>query len=92
MRERTVSALTLRSSRNVQGAFYYYSLVTGRRLHRRRYTPIPMSQEAIDRVHYIADKQKSPGDLVFLLMNGVEFEDLVDAPPPIVNNHFIHHQ
>ena len=56
MRERTVGALALRPSSNVQGSFYYYSLTTGRRLHRCRCTPIPMPQEVIDRVHTIADR------------------------------------
>ena len=40
--DRTVSAITLRPSGNLQGSFYYYSLVTGCRLHRRRCTPLPM--------------------------------------------------
>ena len=42
MRARTVSAICLRPTGNTQGSFYYYSLWTGRRLHRRRRTPLPM--------------------------------------------------
>ena len=58
MNARTVSAITLRPTANSQGSFYYYSLATGRRLIRRRCTPINMLDEVIDRVHHIADRQK----------------------------------
>ena len=57
MRLRTVSAICIRPTGNVQGSFYYYSLVTGRRLHRRKYTPIPIPDGIIDRVHDIATQQ-----------------------------------
>ena len=42
MKERTVSAITLRPTDNTQGSFYYYSLATGRRLRRGRCTPLSM--------------------------------------------------
>ena len=63
----------MRPSGNTQGSFYYYSLLSGRRLHRRRRTPLPMSQEVIDRVHYIADKQKSPSGLTFTRQDGTSY-------------------
>ena len=44
MRTRTVSAICLIPSGNTQGSFYYYSLWSGRHLHRRRRTPLPISQ------------------------------------------------
>ena len=55
MNESTVSAIILRPSGTIQGNYYYYSLVTGKRLHRRKYTPLPMPQDAIDRVRQIGD-------------------------------------
>lgn len=84
--ERTVSAITLRPSGNLQGSFYYYSLVTGRRLHRRRCTPLPMPQDAIDRIHLIAEKQGSPEGIEFLRMNNETFEDLLDLPDTLDYN------
>ena len=57
---RTVSAITLRPTANLNGSFYYYSMATGRRLIRRRCTSISIPDEIIDRVHYIAKKQKCP--------------------------------
>ena len=80
MRERTVGAITLRPSGNIQGAFYYYSLVTGRRLHRRKCTTLPMPQEVIDRVELIATRQKSPEGIEILRLDGTIFEDIPEAP------------
>ena len=57
MKVRTVGALTLRPSGNAQGTFYYLSHESGRRLHRRRCTTLPMPSNAIDRVHALASKQ-----------------------------------
>lgn len=75
MRARTVSAICLRPTGNTQGSFYYYSLWTGRRLHRRRRTPLPMPQEVVDRVHHIATIQKNPEELAFTRLDGTPFDD-----------------
>ena len=71
--------LTLRPSGNVQGYFYYYSLVTGRRLHRRKCNPLPILKEAIDRVHSIAERQKTPARIQFLRRDGTIFDDVMDV-------------
>ena len=73
MRSRTVSAITLRPTGNPQGLFYYYSLVPGQRLTRRRCTPIIMPDEVIGRVHYIAEQQKCPAGFTFTRMDGSAF-------------------
>ena len=84
MRERTVGAITLRPSGNIQGSFYYYSLTTGRRLHRRKCTPLPMPQEVIDRIEYISMRQKVQPGLQFLRKDGTEYHEITDgATPPI---------
>ena len=79
MRERTVGAITLRPSGNVQGSYYYYSLTTGRRLHRRKCTPIPMPQEVVDRVHSIAQRQRTQDGILFTRADGSLFEDPIDV-------------
>ena len=88
MNERTVSAIKLRPSGNLQGSLYYYSLATGRILHRRRCTPLPMPQEAIDRIHLIAEKQGSLEGVEFLRINGETFEDILHAANVVENNFF----
>ena len=84
MRERTVSAITLRPSGNIQGSFYYFSLQTGRRLHRRRCTPLPMPDEVLEQVHAMANIQKSPTGLTFQRMDDSIHDDPEDmeALPP----------
>ena len=82
----TVSAITLRPTYNAQGALYYYSLNTGRRLIRRRCTPIPMPDKIIARVHSNATAQKQPDRLTFTRTDGTPIpirgadNDIIDAP------------
>ena len=73
MKPRTVSAICLRPSGNQQGSFYYYSLNTGRRLHRRKATTLPMPQEIIDRVHHIANLQNAPDGIAFTKKDGTPY-------------------
>ena len=39
-----------------------------------------MPQEAIDRIHQIAERQKVPDGMGFLHMDGSIFEDIIGAP------------
>ena len=66
LRPWTISAICLKHTAIVQGSLFYYSLVTGRRLHRRKCTPLPMSDKVVDGVHDIAIQQKYPEGLNFL--------------------------
>ena len=54
MRERTVGAIALRPTSNEQGSYYYLSLSTGRKINCLRATELPMPQDVIDRVHFLA--------------------------------------
>jgi hypothetical protein len=54
MATRTTGAIALRPTGNAQGGYYFYSLGTGRRLNRNRWTPLPMPAEVIDCVHALA--------------------------------------
>ena len=70
---RTVGALTSQPSGNVQGAFYYLSLDSGRRLHRSRCTLLPMPSNITDRVHALASKQNVPEGISFLRNDYIHF-------------------
>ena len=78
MKERSVSAMTMRATGNVQGSFYYYSLATGRRLRRGQCTPLPVPQEVIDQVHAIADKQNAPTGFTYTRCDGSIFKNMPD--------------
>ena len=49
-----VGALIMCPSSNKQGRHYFFSLLTGRRLHRVHWTLLPMPEDAISRVHSFA--------------------------------------
>ena len=54
MDTRTVGALALRPTDNAQGGYYFYSLVTGKRLNRTHWTEVSMPSSVKDRVHALA--------------------------------------
>lgn len=56
---RTTGAIALRPSGNAQGGHYFLSLLTGRRLHRNRWTELPMPADVIDRVHVLARRSRA---------------------------------
>jgi hypothetical protein len=54
MEVRTIGALALQPTGNAQGGYYFYSLMSGQRIHRTRWTELPMPAEVQDRVHALA--------------------------------------
>ena len=82
MTTRTVGALALRPTGNVQGTWFFLSLSTGRIIKRNTATPLPMPEHVIDRVHRMARQQKADPGLVFSDRNRVVDEthpDMDDA-------------
>jgi hypothetical protein len=65
MATRTVGALALRPTGNQQGGHYFYSLMTGMRLHRTHWTEVPMPAKVKERVHALARRANANRDLVF---------------------------
>ena len=55
MASRTTGAIAMRPTGNEQGGHYFFSLNTGRRLNRNRWTVLPMPNEVIERVHHFAN-------------------------------------
>jgi hypothetical protein len=60
---RTIGAIAMRPTGNIQGGFWFYSLKTGRLINRGRCTPMPMPDEAIDRVHVLARRDPASRSL-----------------------------
>ncbi|GAX11354.1 hypothetical protein FisN_22Lu047 [Fistulifera solaris] len=67
MAPRTVGALALRPTGNAQGSYFFFSLATGKRLHRNRWTKVAMPDEVIERVHLLAKTTQ--------IDEGLEFAD-----------------
>ena len=72
MKSRSTGAIALRPTGNRQGGYFFYSLRTGLRLHRRSgsWDVLPMPQSVVDRVHELA--QLAPA--------GITFDDFPDDP------------
>ena len=60
MAERTLGAICLGPVDNVQGGYKFMSLRTGKKIKRYAWTPIPMTNEVINRVIEIAAKERGP--------------------------------
>jgi hypothetical protein len=54
MAERTIGAIATRPSGNTQGGFFFYSLNSGKCIHRYNATPLPMPNEILNRIHVLA--------------------------------------
>lgn len=54
---RKIVAIALRPTRYVQGGHYFYSLQTGRRINRNKWTKVPMPADVTPRVHKMAKNQ-----------------------------------
>jgi hypothetical protein len=50
MQAHTVGAICLGPTGNIQGSYKFLNLGSGKRITRRKWTPLPMSQEVMDRV------------------------------------------
>ena len=79
---RTTGAIALNPVVNEQGAYYFMSLMTGKRLNRQSWTILPMGTDVIARVEKIALQQGQPllkrGGPLFEWLPGVP---ILDVPP-----------
>jgi hypothetical protein len=75
MAPRTIGALALRPTGNIQGNFYFFSLSTGRVINRQNATALPMPNEVIERVHVLARRQKANPGLIFRDRHQEPFEN-----------------
>ena len=62
---RTIGALALRPTGNVQGGYFFFSLTTGKVINRMRWTTIPMPTEVIARVERMARQEHAGTTLLF---------------------------
>jgi hypothetical protein len=78
MQSQTTGAIAKQPTGNEQGGYYFFSLTTGRRLNRNRWTELPMPSKVVDRVHFFARANEQ--GLSFGNRNGVpDDEDPFDS-------------
>ena len=73
---RPIGALALRPTGNQQGGYYFYSLMSGQRLHRTHWTELPMPAEVRDRVHALARRARANRGLSFTDSDGNDLDVL----------------
>ena len=69
---RTVGAITLGPTGNLQGGYIFLNLWTGKKITRRNWTHLPMPFEVIKRVNQIGLAQGQPKLLTFQYRHGHE--------------------
>ena len=65
MQTRTLGAINLCPDRSSQAGYYFMNLNTGKRIHRRKWTPITMTDEVVKRVEQLGIRNNQPNLLVF---------------------------
>ena len=75
---RTIGALALRPTGNIQGGYFFLSLSMGKVINRMRWTRIPMPKEVIDRVERMACQEHAGTTLLFEDRDHNEIIDLDD--------------
>ena len=81
MSQRTLGAIATRPS-NDAGSYYFISLLTGKRINRRSWTPLPMPEEAINQVHRLACRAKATKQLTFTNANDEDLDLLYQDLDP----------
>jgi hypothetical protein len=72
----TIGALALHPTGNQQGGYYFYSLMSGKRLHRTHWTELPMPAKVKDRVHGLARRANAHRGLTFTDSLGNDLDTL----------------
>ena len=62
---RTIGAITLGPTGNLQGGYKFLNLHTGKKISRRKWTRLPMPTEVIERVNQLGKEQNQPTLLTF---------------------------
>ena len=79
MTARSLGAIALGPSLGQSSGYYFMNLNTGKRIHRRSWTELPMPNEVIKRVEYLGRKDNQPELLVFTDKHGEELpNDLLE--------------
>jgi Reverse transcriptase (RNA-dependent DNA polymerase) len=78
---RTVGAICLGPTGNLQGSYKFLNLRTGKRITRRSWTHLPMPQEVIDRVNELGKAQGQPELLSFFDRKGRMIGDVAELHP-----------
>ena len=74
MEPRTKWAICLGPTGNMQGSYKFMSLSTGKKIVRRKFTEMPITESVIRQVDKWAKKDRAQSGLTFLNRNGLEYD------------------
>ena len=86
---RTCGVIALGPNMSSRSGYWFMSLLTGKRIHRRKWTSLPMPSEVVSRVVHLAQLENQPELLTFCDRHGDPMklpDDIVDIEPPIVSD------
>jgi hypothetical protein len=78
-KSRTLGAIATNPTGNSSGDYFFMSLATGKRIHRRAWTVIPISDSVISRVEAIAHNENMPLVDTDALLSEYDPDEIVDA-------------
>ena len=79
MTARSLGAIALGPSLGQSAGYYFMNLNTGKKIHRRSWTELPIPNEVIKRVEYLGKKDNQPEILIFTDKHGEELpNDLLE--------------
>jgi hypothetical protein len=76
MEARTVGAIALCPTGNEQGSYYFYSQMSGKRLHRTHWTELALPAKVKDRLPVLARRAHATGGLTFTDSHGNDLDAL----------------
>ncbi len=74
MEPRTKWGICLGPTGNMQGSYKFMSLSTGKKIIRRKFTEMPMTESAMKQIAKWAKKDRTQNGLTFLNRNGMEYK------------------
>jgi hypothetical protein len=77
-KSRTLGAIATNPTGNASGDYYFMSLATGHRIHRRSWTSLPISDSVISRVEAIALNENMPLVDTTVLLTEYDLDDIVE--------------
>eukprot|EP00957_Ditylum_brightwellii_P183861 14004833-Ditylum_brightwellii.AAC.1 len=77
MNDRTVGAIALGPSFNLQGGYKFLNISTGKLIHRRDFTELPMPDSIIKKIENMAEQEGQDGAIIFTNRAGKEIKDIL---------------
>eukprot|EP00957_Ditylum_brightwellii_P092266 7024599-Ditylum_brightwellii.AAC.1 len=79
MNGRTIGAIALGPSFNLQGGYKFINISTGKLIYHRDYTELPMPDNIINKVENMTEQEGQDGTIIFTKRAGKEIKDILSS-------------